>query len=174
MQHISPTINHNSKSDGLVDPDTSHLFHSKSANSFVSIPVPHLMPPFYEVAVARFGQSSSKAKWVIVVVFTPSSHSLVYQIAGSAVDYSLEAPQSVTLKDGENGYLGRAPIGLVDSENLHLLHTTLASIPVVRGDASWSSHNWVMEGIAALRRVQGYHIDQHVSMQWISEKLGGK
>lgn len=132
------------------------------------------MPPFYEVAVARFGQSSSKARWVIVVVFTPSTHSLVYQIAGSAVDYSLEAPQSVTLKDGENGYLGRAPIGLVDSENLHLLHTTLASIPVVRGDASWSSHNWVMEGIAALRRVQGYHIDKHVSMQWISEKLGGK
>lgn len=173
MHHISPTINRNSKRNGtvLVHPDTRTLF--KGANSLTH-PAPHPMPPFYELAVARFGQSSSKAKWVIIVVFTPSSHSLVYQIAGSAADYSLEAPQSVTLKDGENGYLGRAPIGLVDSENLHLLHTTLASIPVVRGDASWSSHNWVMEGIAALRRVQGYHIDKHVSMQWISEKLGGK
>ncbi|OAX43754.1 hypothetical protein K503DRAFT_67694 [Rhizopogon vinicolor AM-OR11-026] len=132
------------------------------------------MPPFYEIAVARFGQSSSKAKWVIAVVFTPSSHSLVYQITGSAADYSLEAPQSVTIKEGENDYLGRAPIGLVDSEKLHLLHTTLASIPVIRGNASWNSHNWVMEGIAAMRKVQGYHVDKHVSMQWISERLGGK
>jgi hypothetical protein len=133
------------------------------------------MPPFYEIAVARFGQSSLKAKWVIAVVFTPSSgHSLVYQIAGSAADYSLEAPQSVTLKEGENGYLGRVPIGLVDSEKLHLLHTTLASISIIRGNASWSSHNWVMEGITALRKVQGYHIDKHVSMQWISERLGEK
>ncbi|KAJ8585262.1 hypothetical protein M405DRAFT_865538 [Rhizopogon salebrosus TDB-379] len=134
------------------------------------------MPPFYELAVASFGQSSSSiAKWTIAVVFTPSSgHSLVYQITGSAADYSLEAPQSVTLKEGENGYLGRAPIGLVDSEKLHLLHTTLASIPVIRGNASWSSHNWVMEGVTALRRVQGYQVDKNVSMQWISERLGGK
>lgn len=135
------------------------------------------MPPFYELAVASFAQSSSssKPKWAIAVVFTPSSgHSLVYQIAGSAADYSLEAPQSVTLKVGENDYLGRAPIGLVDSEKLHLLHTTLASIPIVRGNPTWNSHNWVMEGIAALRKVQGYQLDKHVSSQWISERLGGK
>ena len=131
------------------------------------------MPPFYKLAVTAFAQSSTKHKWAIAVVFTPSSgHSLVYQIAGSAADYSLEAPQSVTLKEGENGYLGRAPIGLVDSEKLHQLHTTIASIPIIRGNPSWTSHNWVMEGIAAVRRIQENHVDQHVSIQWISDRLG--
>ncbi|KIJ59868.1 hypothetical protein HYDPIDRAFT_117949 [Hydnomerulius pinastri MD-312] len=133
------------------------------------------MPPFYELAVARFGQSSSKPKWVIVVIFSPSSgHSLIYQIAGSSADYSMEAPQSVTLKEGENGYSGKVPVGLADSEKLHQLHATLASIPIVHGNSAWSSHNWVMEGISALRKVEGYHIDKHVTSQWVSERLGEK
>lgn len=134
------------------------------------------MPPFYELSVASFGQpSSSKSRWAIAVVFAPSSgHSLVYQIVGSASDYSLDAPQSVTLKEGENGYVGKTPVGSVDSERLHQLHSTLASIPVVRGSPAWNSHNWVMEGILALRKLEGYHVDKHVTSQWVSERLGGK
>ncbi|KAG8215964.1 hypothetical protein J3R82DRAFT_7946 [Butyriboletus roseoflavus] len=132
------------------------------------------MPPFYELSVASFGQPS-KSNWAIAVVFSSSSgHSLVYQIVGSASDYSLDAPQSVTLKEGENGYLGRAPVGLVDSERLHQLHSTLASIPVAHGNPAWNSHNWVMEGILALRKLEGYHIDKHVTSQWVSERLGEK
>ncbi|KAF9224691.1 hypothetical protein BS17DRAFT_702453 [Gyrodon lividus] len=134
------------------------------------------MPPFYELSVARFAQpSSSKPKWVIAVVFSSSSgHSLIYQIMGSAADYSLDAPQSVTLKEGENGYMGKTPVGLVDSEQLHQLHATLASILIVHGNPAWSSHNWVMEGISALRKVEGYHVDKHVTFQWVSERLGEK
>lgn len=134
------------------------------------------MPPFYELAVASFAQSSSsKLKWAIVVVFSPSSgHSLVYQIVGSPSDYSLDAPQSVTLKEGENGYVGKQPVGSADSERLHQLHTTLTSIPIVHGNPAWTSHNWVMEGLSALRKVEGYHIDKHVTPQWVSERLGGK
>ncbi|KAF8839281.1 hypothetical protein BDN67DRAFT_970337 [Paxillus ammoniavirescens] len=130
------------------------------------------MPPFYELSVARFAQtSSSKPKWVMAVIFSPSSgHSLIYQIVGTVADYSLDAPQSVTLKEGENGYLGRTKVGLVDSEKLHQIHTTLASIPVVHGNPAWSSHNWVMEGISALRKVEGYHIDKLVTFQWLSEQ----
>ncbi|KAF8553488.1 hypothetical protein OG21DRAFT_1510150 [Imleria badia] len=134
------------------------------------------MPPFYELSVASFRQqSSSKSKWAIAVVFTPSSgHSLVYQIVGSASDYSLDAPQSVTLKEGENGYVGKTPVGSVDSERLHQLHSTLASIPVVHGNPAWNSHSWVMEGILALRKLDGYHIDKHVTSQWVSERLSEK
>ena len=134
------------------------------------------MPPFYELSVAAFAQSStSKSRWAIAVVFAPSmGHSLVYQIVGSPSDYSLDAPQSVTLKEGENGYLGKISVGVVDSERLHQLHTTLASIPIIHGNPTWGSHNWVMEGILALRRVEGYHIDKHVTQQWVSERLGGK
>lgn len=134
------------------------------------------MPPFYELSVASFGQpSSSKSRWAIAVVFAPSSgHSLVYQIVGSAADYSLDAPQSVTLKEGENGYVGKAPVGSVDSERLHQVHSTLASIPVVHGNPAWNSRNWVMEGILALRKQEGYHIDKHVTFQWVSERLGEK
>ncbi|KAG9313717.1 hypothetical protein JVU11DRAFT_6067 [Chiua virens] len=132
------------------------------------------MPPFYELAVASFGQSS-KSDWAIAVVITPSSgSSLVYQIVGSASDYSLDRPQSVTLKVGENGYVGKIAVGLVDSEKLHLLQTALASIPVVHGNPAWGSHNWVMEGISALRKLEGYHIDKHVTTQWVSERLGEK
>ena len=98
----------------------------------------------------------------------------MYQIVGSASDYSLDAPQSVTLKEGENGYVGKTPVGSVDSERLHQLHSTLASIPVVRGSPAWNSHNWVMEGILALRKLEGYHVDKHVTSQWVSERLGGK
>ncbi|KAI9569333.1 hypothetical protein HD554DRAFT_607272 [Boletus coccyginus] len=131
------------------------------------------MPPFYELSVASFGEpSSSKSRWAIAVIFTPSSgHSLVYQIMGSAADYSMDAPQSVTLKEGENGYVGKVSVGSVDSERLHQLHSTLASIPVVHGNPAWDSHNWVMEGILALRKLEGYHIDRHVTSQWVSERL---
>lgn len=134
------------------------------------------MPPFYELSVASFGQPSpSKSKWAIAVVFSPSSgHSLVYQIVGSASDYSLDAPQSVTLKAGENGYVGKTPVGVVDSERLHQLQSTLASIPIMHGNPAWNSHNWVMEGIFALRKVEGYHIDKHVTSHWVSERLGEK
>lgn len=113
--------------------------------------------------------------WAIVVIFTPSSgHSLVYQIVGSASDYSLDAPQSVTLNEGENGYMGKIPVGLVDSEKLHQLQCTLASVPIVHGNPAWNSHNWVMAGILALRKLEGYHIDKHVTSQWVSERLGEK
>ncbi|KAF8128924.1 hypothetical protein EV363DRAFT_1339206 [Boletus edulis] len=134
------------------------------------------MPPFYELSVASFGQpSSSKSRWTIAAVLIPSSgHSLVYQIMGSSSDYSLEAPQSVTLKEGENGYVGKAPVGSVDSEKLHQLHSTLASIPIVHGNPAWNSHNWVMEGISALRKLEDCHIDKHVTSQWVSERLGEK
>lgn len=90
---------------------------------------------------------------------------------GSAADYSMDAPQSVTLKEGENDYVGKVSVGSVDSERLHQLHSTLASIPVVHGNPAWDSHNWVMEGVLALRKLEGYHIDRHVTSQWVSERL---
>ncbi|KAH7929300.1 hypothetical protein BV22DRAFT_1125907 [Leucogyrophana mollusca] len=129
------------------------------------------MPPFYEIAVARFGQPSSSSKWVIAVVFTPSSgHSMLYQISGLPGNYSLEAPQSVTLKEGENGYWGKVPVGRVDQERLHRFSATLANIPIVRGDSSWSCQNWVMDAIAALRADDHYIVD-HATQSWISERL---
>ena len=134
------------------------------------------MPPFYELSVASFAQPSSlKTKWTIAVVFSQSSpHSLIYQIVGSSSDYGLDAPQSVTLKEGENGYVGKTPVGSVDSERLHQLHSTLTSIPVVCGNPAWNSHNWVMDGILALRKLEGYHIDKDVTSQWVAARLGEK
>lgn len=67
------------------------------------------MPPFYELAVARFvptGPSSShpsspssqdSSHWAIAVTFSSASGSLLYQIAGTHADYALAAPASVTL-----------------------------------------------------------------------------
>jgi hypothetical protein len=134
------------------------------------------MPPFYELAVAHFnGQPPTNTTWAIAVVFTPpSGHSLIYRIIGTTANYSLEAPQSVTLKDGVDDYIGRAPVGLVDSEKLHLLHTISSSIPVIRGNPAWDSRNWVMEGIAGLCQIKGYQINKEVSRKWISEQLGGE
>jgi hypothetical protein len=135
------------------------------------------MPPFYELSVVSFKQpSSSKTKWAIAVVFSASSgHSLLYQIVGSPADYSMDAPQSVTLKEGENGYVSKVPVGSADSERLHQLHSTLAAIPIVHGNPAWNSHSWVMEGILALRKVEGYHMDKNVpTPQWVSERLGEK
>ncbi|KAH7910539.1 hypothetical protein BJ138DRAFT_1135973 [Hygrophoropsis aurantiaca] len=129
------------------------------------------MPPFYEIAVVRFGQSSSCSRWAIAVVFTPASgHSMVYQISGSPGSYTLEAPQSVTLKAGESGYWGKVPVGRVDQERLHHFSATLANIPIARGDSSWHCHNWVMEGIAALR-VEDHFIVDHATQAWINERL---
>lgn len=133
------------------------------------------MPPFYEISVASFRQpSSSKSRWAIAVVYTPSTgHSLVYQVVGSNSDYSLDVPRSVTLKD-EKDYAGKVPVGLVDAERLHHLHSILAKVRVEHGNPAWNSHNWVMDGIAALRQ-EGYHIDKHVtSQQWVLERLGEK
>jgi len=134
------------------------------------------MPPFYELSVVSFRQPpSSKSRWALAVVFSASSgHSLVYQIVGSVADYSMDAPQSVTLKVGENGYVGKASVGSVDSERIHQLHSTLAAIPIVHGNPAWNSHSWVMEGILALKQ-EGYHIDKNVTTaQWVSERLGEK
>ncbi|KAH7882893.1 hypothetical protein F5I97DRAFT_1900413 [Phlebopus sp. FC_14] len=133
------------------------------------------MPPFYELSLARFAHSHSKSTWAIAVLFTPSSgHSLVYKIIGSTADFSLDVPQSVTLSQGENGFLGKIPVGLVDSDHLHQLHPTLAAIPIIRENPAWNSRNWVIEGILALRDLQGCHIDNHVTLQWLSDRLAEK
>ncbi|KAH7917743.1 hypothetical protein BV22DRAFT_1025845, partial [Leucogyrophana mollusca] len=100
-------------------------------------------PPFYEVAVARFEQLSPSSGWAIIVIFTPSSgHSILYRISSLPGSYSLKAPQSVTLRVGENGYRGKVSIGRVDQERLHHFSATLAKLPVVRGDGSWSCQNF--------------------------------
>ncbi|EGO00993.1 hypothetical protein SERLA73DRAFT_179011 [Serpula lacrymans var. lacrymans S7.3] len=130
------------------------------------------MPPFYEIAVALFGQPVSPVKqWAIIVIFTPSlGHAMVYQITGSASDYSLKAPESVTLKAGEGGYLGKVPVGRVDQERLHQFSATLANVNIVQNDAAWDCQNWVMEGLVALRK-DGHHIE-NVSRSWLVERLG--
>ncbi|KAH7918747.1 hypothetical protein BV22DRAFT_974588, partial [Leucogyrophana mollusca] len=129
------------------------------------------MPPFYEIAIARFEQPSPSSGWAFIVIFTPlSGHSILYRISGLPGDYSLEAPQSVTLREGENGYWGKVSVGRVDQERLHHFSATLANIPIVRGDGSWSCQNWVMAGIAALRADDHYIFD-NATQSWIGESL---
>ncbi|KIM64912.1 hypothetical protein SCLCIDRAFT_23271 [Scleroderma citrinum Foug A] len=64
------------------------------------------MPPFSELAVAHFVQtsslscpSSSNSRWAIAITFSSakSSGSIVYQISGTYTDYALATPASVTL-----------------------------------------------------------------------------
>ncbi|KAI6132945.1 hypothetical protein EV401DRAFT_1849062, partial [Pisolithus croceorrhizus] len=156
------------------------------------------MPPFYELAVARFvrtGSSSSSpssspqdsSHWVIAVTFSSASGSLLYQISGTHSDYALAAPASVTLsppphqtpQDSEGippgyRYAAKAPIGYVDADILPALHATLTTIPIVRGDPTWGSRNWVLDGVNELKSVEGFFVEKHVCEQWINDKLGEK
>lgn len=168
------------------------------------------MPPFYELAVARFvraGPSPSSpsstpqdpSHWAIAVTFSSASGSLLYQITGTHADYSLAAPASVTLSppsspksspsprssphqtshDSEGippgyRYAAKAPIGYVDADILPTLHATLTTIPVVRGDPTWGSRDWVLDGVSELKKVEGFFVEKHVCEQWINDKLGEK
>ncbi|KAI6025385.1 hypothetical protein PISMIDRAFT_19412 [Pisolithus microcarpus 441] len=166
------------------------------------------MPPFYELAVARFvhaGPSPSSpsstpqdfSHWAITVTFSSASGSLLYQIIGTHADYSLAAPASITLSlpssaesspssesiphqtshDSEGILLGfhyaaKAPIGYVDADILPTLHATLTMIPVVHGDPTWGSRDWVLAGVNELKKVEGFFVEKQVCEQWISDKLG--
>ncbi|KAG6333716.1 hypothetical protein ID866_5374 [Astraeus odoratus] len=166
------------------------------------------MPPFYELAVARFVRASlsppsspssstshENSRWAIAVTFSSASGSLLYQITGSRTDYALAAPASVTLSSPSRSspppksssttssqegipsgyrYASKVQIGFADSELLHSLHSTLAAIPIVHGDPAWGTREWVMQGVEALRKVEGLFVEKHVSVQWIKEKLGEK
>ncbi|KAI6002037.1 hypothetical protein EDD15DRAFT_2158334 [Pisolithus albus] len=153
------------------------------------------MPPFYELAVARFVRTSlppsstpqDSSHWAIAVTFSSASGSLLYQIIGTHADYSLAAPASVTLSppphqtshDSEGilpgyRYAAKAPIGYVDADILPTLHATLTTIPVVRGDPTWGSRDWVLDGVNELKKVEGFFVEKHVCEQWIDDKLGGK
>ncbi|KAH7920469.1 hypothetical protein BV22DRAFT_1021157 [Leucogyrophana mollusca] len=129
------------------------------------------MPPFYEVAIALLEQPPLSSKWAIVVAFTPSSENcILYEISGFSENYTLEAPQSVTLTRGENGYWGKVLVGRVDHDRLHHFSATIASVPIVRGDSSWSCQNWVMDSLAALQ-ADGHYIVNHATHSWISDLL---
>lgn len=170
------------------------------------------MPPFYELAVARFvraGPPSSSSPstsspqdsshWAIAVTFSSASGSLLYQILGTHSDYTLAAPASVTLSPPSSPksppspkspsqqspqdsqgippgyrYAAKAPIGYVDADILHVLHSTLTTIPIVRGDPTWGTRNWVLDGVGELKKVDGFFVEKHVCAQWISDKLGEK
>ncbi|KAL4071796.1 hypothetical protein V8B97DRAFT_1488544 [Scleroderma yunnanense] len=169
------------------------------------------MPPFYELAVARFIRTSSspssseESRWAIAVTFNSSgSGSLLYQITGTRADYALAAPASVTLSSPPSSpsssisrstnpsspthqnqsdshgippgyrYVSKTAVGYADAELLHSLHSTLAAIPIVHGDNAWGTHEWVMHGVDALRKVEGFLVEKHVSAQWIKNELGEK
>ncbi|KIM64671.1 hypothetical protein SCLCIDRAFT_1213188 [Scleroderma citrinum Foug A] len=162
------------------------------------------MPPYYELAVARFLPTSASSssspcecsRWAITVTFTSSSPGgLLYQITGTQDDYALAAPASVTLSSQPNSpssksptspsptdqnqpagyrYASKVAIGYADAELLHNLHSTLAAIPIRHGDAKWGTHEWVMQGADALRKVEGFLVERHVSTQWIKDKFGEK
>lgn len=151
------------------------------------------MPPYYELAVACFVQSppsSEDSRWAIVVTFSStSSGSLLYQITGTQSDYALAAPASITLSQPKPScssspiqqtqpagyrYVDKVAIGYADAELLHTLHATLAAVPIKHGDSTWGTHEWVMQVVDALRRVDGFLVEKHVSTQWINDKFGGK
>ena len=80
-------------------PQISHFLTLSPTTEFI-------MPPFSELAVAHFIQtslstcaSSSDSRWAITVTFSSakSSGSVVYQISGTHTDYALATPASVTL-----------------------------------------------------------------------------
>ncbi|KAI6015268.1 hypothetical protein F5J12DRAFT_717501, partial [Pisolithus orientalis] len=142
------------------------------------------MPPFYELAVARFvptGPSSShpsssssqdSSHWAIAVTFSSASGSLLYQITGTHADYALAAPASGI--PPEYRYTAKAPIGYVDADILPALHTTLTTISIIRDDPTWGSRDWVLDGVNELKKVEGFFVEKHVSAQWIKDKLGEK
>lgn len=161
------------------------------------------MPPYYELAVARFVPTSPSSfsasegsRWAIAVTFSSSSSGcLLYQITGTQDDYALAAPASVTLSSQPNSpssksptssspthqnqpagyrYASKVAIGYADAELLHTLHSTLAAVPIKHGDTKWGTHEWVMQVADALRKVEGFLVEKHVSTQWIKDKFGEK
>ncbi|KIM53920.1 hypothetical protein SCLCIDRAFT_137841, partial [Scleroderma citrinum Foug A] len=120
--------------------------------------------------------------WAIAVMFSSakSSGSIVYQISGTYTDYALATPASVTLSSPPNSqgivpgyrYITKTAIGLADIEKLATLHSTLRDITIVHGDLAWGTHEWVLQGIEALGKLEGFFVESHVSAQWIKEQFG--
>ena len=63
-------------------------------------------------------------------------------------------------------------IGLADIEKLATLHSTLRDITIVHGDLAWGTREWVLQGIEALGKLEGFFVESHVSAQWIKEQFG--
>jgi len=89
---------------------------------------------------------------------------------------ALDMPQSVTLREGADGYLGRVAVGRVDADPMPQFSRTLMELPVPSPSSSSNPsepmcHRWVADALAALRE-DGHFVEKHVTKQWLVEKMG--
>ena len=42
----------------------------------------------------------------------------------------------------------------------------------MHGDLAWGTREWVLQGIEALGKLEGFFVESHVSAQWIKEQFG--